>query len=125
MSNYSLLVLFHHTGQLAEDFLDNANANVFKSVPQFCPPFTNSLTHLTEAGALELLAEHLDRHYSGRPLESDVDTSGVQPEPSGFGPQILEHLAFFQATANYKMFCWTAKVSVISTLSICCISIGL
>ena len=63
--------------------------------------------------------------YSGRSLESDVDTSGVQLDPSGFGLQILECLAFFQATENYNMFCWTVKVSVISTLSICCISIGL
>ena len=124
MSNYSLLVLFHHTDRHAEDFLDNTDANVFESVPQI-RPFINSLSHSTEAGAAELLAECLDRRYSGRSLESDVDTSGVQLDPSGFGSQILERLAFFQATANYNMFCWTAKVSVISTLSICCISIGL
>lgn len=125
MSHYSLLVLFHRTDRHAEDFLDDTDANVFESVPQIRPSFIDSLSHSTEAGAAELLAERLDRRYSGRSLESDVDTSGVRPDPSGFGPQILERLAFFQATANYNMFCWTAKVSVVSTLFICCISIGL
>ena len=104
MSHYSLLVLFHRTDRHAEDFLDDTNANVFKSVPQICPSFIVSLSHSTEAGAAELLAERLDHRYSGRSLESDVDTSGVWPDPSDFGPQILERLAVFQATANYNMF---------------------